>query len=406
MGYLAELLLNETSVEDLKKQWVDSKKMSPEQFDTVCQAANNKSSWVTWLGKRVLDKQLSLKPEDVTKWQEVINLFERYKQKFTYKDINQVKTRDQISQFVNQALDLKSQAQAKDVATKAAKDQFAEFYKGSVEVDGKTFKVYVLPKGRTDLYKVSRAIAGDTHWCTASSDPGFFEDYIKTGDLTILINSVDPKEKYQLHPDGSLMDRTDTPVEGKEKRLILKALNMEEYEDIALSPEEWLKDRDGGLNIIFTKSLEDFREKLELTKNTIPKEAREEIFSKVQTDVKNHPDADIYFYSPYSNNTLERAQEVLVVWVSGKEIKVNSYMYNEFSDEVSEESVGFKGWKSMWNYGNDIRNAVLATAFKRGMYDRFADRNTGFRRKGRKKLNEAFNLEQKQRLQYLAGILK
>lgn len=211
--FLLESILNEVSVADLEKQWVETNKMPREQFELLIKIANNKSSWVTWLGKRVLDGQLNIKSEDVEKWQKVIKIFERFKQRFPVKDINQIKTGDQISEFINKALDIESEMVSKDKATKAAKDEYAEFYKGTVQLDGRTFKIYVLPKGHPENYKVSRALAGDTHWCTASSDKSYWNDYIGKDNLIMFFNVADPKEKYQLHvKSDQFMDRADHQI--------------------------------------------------------------------------------------------------------------------------------------------------------------------------------------------------
>lgn len=211
------ILLNESSIEDLKKQWVETGKMTPEQFNNIEQAAGGKSSWVTWLGKRVLEGQLSIQAEDVEKWQEIFQLFNRYKQRFTYKDINQVKTKDQIDQFIRQALGLKTQAQSKDIATQAAKDEFAEFYRGIFKSsDEGEFKVYEIPKGRTDLYNTNCTIANkgaQTNWCTASSRSNYFEHYISHGPLIIFKSVSDPERKYQLHVESNqFMDIADNQI--------------------------------------------------------------------------------------------------------------------------------------------------------------------------------------------------
>jgi hypothetical protein len=76
------------------------------------------------------------------------------------------------------------------------------------------FSVYMIPKGRKDLYPTSCELGSGTEWCTATGNTSsYFEDYIESGPLFIFIDNSDPKNKYQVSfEEEQFMDRYDVPM--------------------------------------------------------------------------------------------------------------------------------------------------------------------------------------------------
>ena len=68
-------------------------------------------------------------------------------------------------------------------------------------------------------YEASRKIGGDTNWCTASSNSGYFNMYTKDGPLYVNIRKSDGA-KFQFHfPTRQFMDSDD-------KRITLKKIGL------------------------------------------------------------------------------------------------------------------------------------------------------------------------------------
>ena len=61
-------------------------------------------------------------------------------------------------------------------------------------------------------YRASRQIGQGTHWCTASSNPEYYESYTRHGDLYVNIRKSDGA-KFQIHFESQqAMDANDKPV--------------------------------------------------------------------------------------------------------------------------------------------------------------------------------------------------
>ena len=66
------------------------------------------------------------------------------------------------------------------------------------EVDG--YEIFKFPKGSKDLYGASCELGAGTDWCTATGNTDtWFLDYISKGDIYVIINKSNPKDKYQFH---------------------------------------------------------------------------------------------------------------------------------------------------------------------------------------------------------------
>jgi hypothetical protein len=206
---LQKPLLLEVSIEDLKKQFVDSGKVSEEDFKEVVDAVGNKTAYATWLIKKVVDKLI--KAEDIYKYKEYFSIFDRQKRNYPKQDINQYKTQQDIRTFVETSAEIKEKEQEDPSKQKgiSKEDKYKQFYIGSV--DG--FNVYKLPQGNTQLHKTSCELGTGTSWCTATNKgDSNFQRYIKAGPLYIFIKPGS-NEKYQFHYEStSFMDKNDQSI--------------------------------------------------------------------------------------------------------------------------------------------------------------------------------------------------
>jgi len=200
-------LLVEVSLSDLKQQFVDTGKVSQADFSEIETAVGTKTAYATWLIKKVADKLI--KSEDIYKYKDYFDIFNRRKREYSSPDINTYKTTDGLKQFVDKSVELKA-AEQQDASTQkgvAKSDKYKEFYIGNV--DG--YNVYKLPKGRKDLYGASCELGSGTEWCTATGKArNFFDRYIDSDDLYIFTNGTD---KYQFHyRDNMFMDSADQSI--------------------------------------------------------------------------------------------------------------------------------------------------------------------------------------------------
>jgi len=202
-------LLFEVSIDQLKTQFVDTGKISDSEFTEIIDASGAKSAYATWLTKQFINK--TIKAEDLYKYNTYFKIFDRRKREYQFQDINQYKTAEDITKFIQKSVELYDRenndpSQQKGVSRS---DKYKEFYIGST--DG--FNVYELPKGRTDLYGASCELGSGTEWCTATGKTRIhFDRYITKGPLFIFIKPGSD-EKYQFSYEGQqFMDKNDNSI--------------------------------------------------------------------------------------------------------------------------------------------------------------------------------------------------
>jgi len=202
-------ILTEASFEQLKAQFVDTGKIDQKLFNSIQSSSNGKSAYATWLIKRVSNKMIL--PEDVYKWEKYFKFFDKYRNKFEIKDINLIKTPNDIKNLVIRVKSIEDAIESDPSKAGGSNkmEKYKEFYIGNV--DG--FDVFKLDKGRKDLYGVSCDLGSGTEWCTATGKTAqHFNNYIDEGPLFIFIKKGSD-EKYQFSYETSqFMDKDDIPI--------------------------------------------------------------------------------------------------------------------------------------------------------------------------------------------------
>jgi len=206
---VAEGGLNEINKDDIEKKFVGrGKVVDDEQFADIKKATKNKLALALWMIKRIQDKFIL--PEDIYKWEEYFEIFKRLKREFPIKDINQVKTEDQIDEFVNKAEEIKDREI--DPSKKKGVEKSEKFSGLRIgEVAG--FQVYKIPQGTSDeMYGAACELGSGTSWCTATGNTKqWFDRYAKDGPLYIFIGP--DGEKYQFHYESNqYMDSNDRSI--------------------------------------------------------------------------------------------------------------------------------------------------------------------------------------------------
>jgi hypothetical protein len=209
------IMVNEVSIQQLQTDFVDTGRITKEVFDNILTATKNDSALATWLTARVAGTKkdpATIKPEDIYKYEQYFDVFKRRKKEYPTSDINQIKTSQQIQNFIKTSADLASQEE-QDPSTQKGVSK-TEKFKDLKIGDYNGFSVYMIPKGRKDLYPTSCELGSGTEWCTATGNtPSYFEDYIESGPLFIFIDNSDPKNKYQVSfEEEQFMDKYDNPI--------------------------------------------------------------------------------------------------------------------------------------------------------------------------------------------------
>lgn len=220
MSSLIALLL-EVSIDDLRRQFVDSGRIRPTVFEKIVSSCGNKSAYATWMCKRYVEGNLGNEGYTEAEWVEAFKTFEKFKNKFDKKDINQYKTKEDVNAFLAKVAEIQEDEKLKKV-------NVDKFKIGAVEADGKGYLIYKLPKGEEQNYPVSIALGrtdhealGSSGWCTASGKTDtYWRSHINRDDIYIFINPKDRKfDKYQLqygYHDSRLFNIKDRPLSDDE----------------------------------------------------------------------------------------------------------------------------------------------------------------------------------------------
>ena len=208
-------MLNELNLDDIKKKFVGDRKggpggkvVTPKEFDEIMDVTKNKLALAVWMLKRIQDGFIL--PEDIYKWKNYFETFKRKKQSFPIKDLNQIKTEDDIDEFVNKALEIENPDKLE--VSYELLNKYKDLHIG--KVDG--FEVFKIPQndsgeGEDFYFKAACDLGEDTQWCTAGGR-NWYSRYIKDGPLYVFINPT-TGDKYQFHYESDqFMDKADRSI--------------------------------------------------------------------------------------------------------------------------------------------------------------------------------------------------
>lgn len=201
-----ELLL-EVSIEELRNQFVAKGKLPEDVFDRIVRACGGKSNYATWLCARVANNVCS--EDAIETWGERFAVFDRNKSRFQTKDLNTLKTPEQIQNWVqNEFIPVCRDTFKKNISGGSTVDdamiarleqcQVSDF---KSEITDREY--YVFRLGKKD-FDVEKYLGSGTTWCTRNSKETY-DTYISrpdipgtSGDYWIFVNKSNPGEKWQL----------------------------------------------------------------------------------------------------------------------------------------------------------------------------------------------------------------
>ena len=207
--------LNEVSIDMLQTQFVDTGRIDRNTFKDIVDAAQKDSAFATWLTSRVTGTKKAkpiIKKEDIYKYKTYLDTFKRNKREYPLKDINMVKDENALDDFIKKSKEIQDR-EGEDISQQKGISKAEKYTKLKLgEVDG--YEIFKFPKGSKELYGASCELGSGTDWCTATGNTDtWFLDYISQGDIYVIINKSNPKDKYQFHYEtGQFMDTNDRDI--------------------------------------------------------------------------------------------------------------------------------------------------------------------------------------------------
>lgn len=305
-------LMFEANVEQLRTQYVDSGKMSEEDFRKILDVTT-KGAYATWLTKKIFDKIITI--EQLPDFKKYIELFDRRKNDFDFQDINQYKTSDDINKFISKYEELKDLEEKDPSQQKGVKkdDKYAEFKIGSI----KGFDVYMIPKDRLDLYGASCELGSGTNWCTATGKTrDHFDNYIKKGPLFIFVKPGSDL-KYQISYESN-------EVKDKENK------NVEDLEIISFF--YFIQEKFPEYNV--GRIPESFLEKLLL--HSLNDEKILNFVLKFIKENESDMKSKFFMFRKSDNLTDEQLTKIIQLFSKDLNIEINEEYFSRLSKEILE----------------------------------------------------------------------
>lgn len=309
-------LLLEVSVEDLRRQFVDTGKISEKTFDAIVDIAGGKSAYATWLCKRLVtdNSRVEILINDMSRTLKgALDFFDKNKRLFTDKDINRY---EDLTDFITLCMDKSKELEA----SKQQKD-INRFKIGAVETaDGTGYLVYKLPKGHEENQPVAIALGrhpeGYRGWCTSyDGNARWWSEHIQKEDLYIFVNpKASATDKYQIQfgyndarpfsikDDSPLMDSDIVP-------------NLVPF-------YKFLHDREGRPMPDYVVSEEDFLNQVNESKGTLEDLRVEPDIYKIDSDT----DLDLWI-GPFCRDILEYANKTAVSLIRSRLESAEGYAY-------------------------------------------------------------------------------
>lgn len=238
----------------LKEKYVgEGKLFSENEFKQLEDFTSNKWYLIAWLTKKVASN--IIKKEDLYKWKEYFQIFDKNKKKFKFQDINLFKTPEDIQNFIETAIQIREgDLQFEDLPTSnsflskseiekltsGGGNKYLGLYnpqKGLKPAGANGYQVFQITSPTKDNWKIYRDLLGrckgrnrgaKIEICTIG-DFRYFRNYLKDDEGSsyfVLFNLNDPLSPYQLHVESNqFMNKNDVERFNFDKDNFLKWLS-------------------------------------------------------------------------------------------------------------------------------------------------------------------------------------
>lgn len=235
LNLFENLILEEYQIDKLKEKYVGEpvesenyNRLSEEQFEEIMNVSGGKFNLVAWLTVRVANNLIDA--TDIYKFKEYFTIFEKNKNKFPIKDINQYKSKEEINNFIQTCIQIRE----KNVTlTTGIEKESEKNYVSPKEIEklesvgikylgmSDGYQVFEVPnevKDSEETWKTYRDILGrcagreegaKIDICTMAGINNF-KHYLTRygGSYFVIFNMGDPKSPYQIHFESKqYMDR-------------------------------------------------------------------------------------------------------------------------------------------------------------------------------------------------------
>lgn len=216
---------------NLKNKYVgEGKPISEDDFNKLVEVTGDKFYLLSWLTKKVGTG--IIKTEDIYKYKEYFDLYEKNKKKFEHKDIHLYKTAEDVQKFLGEVIKLREgnivydEIQGKDNFVSQNDIEKLESsrgikYLGIYDNGNYKYQVFEVFGVNKDVWKLYRDILGRCKGrnrgakidiCTIGQY-SYFKSYLtdpKGSSYFLLFNLDDHRSPYQLHHEsGQFMDKND-----------------------------------------------------------------------------------------------------------------------------------------------------------------------------------------------------
>ena len=224
-------ILTEGPLEDIQNKYVgEGKPISDELFNEIKEVANNTTQNIIWLIKKVVDEIIL--PEDIYKYKKYLTIFERYKLKYPKKNIHDIKTKQDVSEFIEKSMEIDDKVNAiEETGNKenyVSVNEIEKLKSVGIKYLGmeQGYQVFEIPnelKDSEEAYNTYKTILGrckgratgeGIELCTVASKD-HFQGYLKKygGSYFVMFNLSDPKSPYQFHFESrQFMDKNNSEI--------------------------------------------------------------------------------------------------------------------------------------------------------------------------------------------------
>lgn len=230
---IESIVLDEAHIDNIKNKYVgEGKPISEELFQQISDASFNKPAFIGWLIMRIVDKVI--KAEDVYKYKEYFSIYNKHKHLFPIADINKIKTKEQVSDFLRKVIEIRELNVNKSEKPEDGKNYLTVGEIKKLESVGinylgvsEGYQVFQVPPecaGNEEAHKTYKNILGrckgreqgaSIDICTMANFD-HFNDYLNNdpgSSYFVMYNLSDPQSPYQFHYESNqFMDKNDNQI--------------------------------------------------------------------------------------------------------------------------------------------------------------------------------------------------
>lgn len=230
---IESIVIDEAYIDNIRNKYVgEGKPISEDLFQRISDVTFNKPAIISWMILRIVDGVI--KSEDVYKYKEYLSIFNKHKSLFPITDINQIKTKEQLSEFLRKVIEIRELSVNKTDNVEEGKNLVSVNEIKKLESVGinylgmsEGYQVFQVPPecaNNEESFKVYKNVLGRCKGrsegagidiCTMANIE-HFNDYLVShpgSSYFVMYNLSDPQSPYQFHYESvQFMDKNDNQL--------------------------------------------------------------------------------------------------------------------------------------------------------------------------------------------------